>query len=269
MHRLAFAVPLLILGACTADADEDGLTNREEKDFGSDPKVADTDADGLPDAQEFSLGTDPTAEDSDGDGYLDFDEVATEHDPADADDRIYKGNWPYYRDKDSIEGAQDLSGTVTEGKRFGHYVTVDQFGDQVDLWDFYNEDKPVVIDVSAQWCPPCNDVAAWMDGEDNWVSQYYNPIRDAVNAGDVYWVTILLQDKFYDPATKKTSKEWYTAYPNDQIPVMADSDYEVAYYVPAAGIPSFVLLKPDLKVDFFDAGNGYLALDELMAQLGE
>ena len=43
----------LTLIACNKDTDGDGLTDREEADFGSDPEKVDSDDDGLTDAEEF------------------------------------------------------------------------------------------------------------------------------------------------------------------------------------------------------------------------
>lgn len=63
------------------DTDRDGLTDREERTFRSDPTLADTDGDGLSDAREKSLGTKPKARDSDKDGVSDGDEVRLGTDP--------------------------------------------------------------------------------------------------------------------------------------------------------------------------------------------
>ena len=70
-----------------ADPDGDGLTNREEKELGTDPKKADTDGDGLSDGDEVhKYNTNPVKADSDGDGLSDGDEVSTYHtDPNKAD----------------------------------------------------------------------------------------------------------------------------------------------------------------------------------------
>ena len=50
------------------DEDNDGLTNAEEKELGTDLDSDDTDSDGLTDYEETKLGTDPLKEDTDGDG---------------------------------------------------------------------------------------------------------------------------------------------------------------------------------------------------------
>jgi outer membrane protein OmpA-like peptidoglycan-associated protein len=74
---------LTIMGGLTyvgesgkADPDKDGLTNDEEKQFGTDKKNPDTDGDGLKDGEEVKTYlTSPTKADTDGDALTDGDEV--------------------------------------------------------------------------------------------------------------------------------------------------------------------------------------------------
>ena len=64
------------------DEDEDGLTNREEIDLGSNPLLSDTDEDGLTDYEEVKvIGTSPNNADSDGDGIPDGEEIRLGLDP--------------------------------------------------------------------------------------------------------------------------------------------------------------------------------------------
>ena len=53
------------------DSDNDGLTDEEEENLGTDPNNADTDGDGLSDGEESTLGTNPNDADTDGDGVND------------------------------------------------------------------------------------------------------------------------------------------------------------------------------------------------------
>ena len=57
--------------ACDDDDDNDGLSDAEESQLGTDPLLADTDGDGLSDKEESDGNTDPLRDDSDGDGVLD------------------------------------------------------------------------------------------------------------------------------------------------------------------------------------------------------
>lgn len=69
----------------TADADDDGLGNLTEIEWGTDPGDPDTDADGLGDAEESSYGTDPLKYDTDDDGASDGTEVRAGTDPTSPD----------------------------------------------------------------------------------------------------------------------------------------------------------------------------------------
>ena len=65
-----------------ADSDNDGLTNLQEYNYGTDPINNDADGDGIADGDEVNIYyTDPTKKDSDGDGYDDNLELTTCYDP--------------------------------------------------------------------------------------------------------------------------------------------------------------------------------------------
>ena len=70
-----------------ADPDNDGLTNKEERELGTDPHNPDSDGDGLNDGDEIhKYHTDPLKLDTDGDGLNDGDEVLKYHtDPLKTD----------------------------------------------------------------------------------------------------------------------------------------------------------------------------------------
>lgn len=71
----------------SADPDKDGLTNDEEKQFGTDKNNPDSDGDGLKDGEEIKTTyTQPGKPDTDGDGLSDGDEVRnTKTNPVKAD----------------------------------------------------------------------------------------------------------------------------------------------------------------------------------------
>ncbi len=58
------------------DSDHDGVSDKAERERGTNPCLADTDSDSLLDGDELNVGTDPRNADTDGDGLRDGDEVA-------------------------------------------------------------------------------------------------------------------------------------------------------------------------------------------------
>ena len=89
----------------SADPDHDGLTNDQEKEFGTDKNNPDTDGDGLSDGEEvFKYKTNPTKADTDGDGLTDGQEVNQyKTDPLKAD-----------TDGDGLTDGQEVTTTKTD-----------------------------------------------------------------------------------------------------------------------------------------------------------
>ncbi len=262
--RAAWLVVAAFTVACNSDADGDGLDAAAEKALGTDPALADTDGDGIDDAKEADTNTDPLLADTDKDGMSDGDEVLYGFDPLDEKSDGYKGGWPMQEVavKDGVEADGKPGADVKIGKRFPRWRFTDNFGDDVDLYDYAAQGKKVIIDVSAQWCPPCNAMADYMDGNDGvWGDDAFaaslKPLRDQVDAGDLLWVTVLPEQNDSSPATVKTAKEWHKAYPTEPIAVLADTagatgkgpmsaeDYVVRV---TGGWPTFMLLNENMTV---------------------
>ena len=82
---------------CVAiDSDKDGLTDIEERQFGSNPFVFDTDGDGLSDYVEKQKGTDPNNQNTDGDRYNDnIDSNPTVKNSASVDVKLTNKEWDW------------------------------------------------------------------------------------------------------------------------------------------------------------------------------
>ena len=255
---------LVVVPACGADSDGDGLSNSRENKLGTDPENPDSDADGLLDGEEDDFGSDPTARDSDGDGYSDFSEFQVGTDPNDAGDVVYESGWPHNPFKEDLTdpGFDNRAGV---GDTVGRLVTVDQFGNDVDLYDWGGQGKYILVDVSAEWCGPCQQMSDWLAGnQNNSYLQEYEDIREAVEAGDVLWVTVLAENTNYAPATPRTLQNWDNAFPNENIAVIADIDYAFLEQMGLRAYPSVYLLDENMVVVARATNNNLRAMDEMM-----
>ena len=235
------------------DADADGLLDTEESSFGTDPALTDTDGDGLTDKQEFDLGTDGTSVDTDGDGYTDRDESVEGSDPTDGESLIYDGHWPYYAEKDGIDDP-GFDGNGREGRTFGRFVGPDQFGQEVDVYDYAGQGKLTVIDLSGIWCYYCNEMAKWMEGRRSFLDDYADsyPFVDElpgmVADGRLQWVTILDSDANGQSIEVDEQAGWAEDYENDKIAVLGDVDVILATYLGVAGFPTVLVVDENMEI---------------------
>lgn len=106
-YEMKYALEPGSVALAAADTDGDGLSNLQEFQRGTNPRLADSDGDGLTDSQEVALNTNPLNADTDGDGLSDGAEVnapiPTNPNLADTDgdgvsdrDEIRRGTDPTY-----------------------------------------------------------------------------------------------------------------------------------------------------------------------------
>ena len=227
------------------DTDGGGLTDAEEAELGTDPNNPDTDGDGFEDGAEVANGLDPNSQDSDGDGYLDPWEIREGTDPVDASSVIYTGGWPYNPDKDAL-GSSD-SDRARPGEQAPRFVLVDQYGQEVDLYDFAGHGKPVVIDLSGAWCFWCHEVAKVLEGKpselDGYASQYewIENMGASIANGDVYFITALDADAQGRSPDEADIESWVNQHPNEYVPVLLDDEGVITDKL-RPGYPAMVLL---------------------------
>ena len=167
------------------DADEDGLSNGEERKLGTNPNNPDSDGDGLKDGEEVNrYKTNPLQKDTDGDGLTDGDEVSKyKTDPTKSDtdgDGLTDGDEVLKYNTDPLKMDTDGDG-LTDGDEVLKYHTdplkVDTDGDGLSDWDevkTYNTD-PTKSDT---------DGDGLTDSEE--VKQYHtNPLKADTDGGGV------------------------------------------------------------------------------------
>jgi thiol-disulfide isomerase/thioredoxin len=260
-----------------SDTEDTDTSDTEDTDVSDiDDPAADSDGDGLTNGEEETLGTDPALVDTDQDGYTDFEEVDAGTDPLDAASVIYKGGWPYNPDKDSIADPGWETGAV-EGQMVPNFIAVDQHGDLVELYDFAGRGKEIVLDVGTPWCGPCKAMASylstgntdaliWNDEGEHfpWWKPEYEDLYRMVQDEEVYWVTILFSESATSgPAEQSDCEEWEAAFPNEHVPVLADTDLSIKTYLDIQSYPAISVVDSDMNLVVHSPTGPYDALRHL------
>lgn len=131
------------------DEDNDGIINKDEEKYKTDPYSADTDKDGLTDYYEINVSkTDPLKKDTDNDGISDGDEIELKLDPLKADslgDNIKDGDrvLAYQMTDDNvnltIKGKGNIASTVID--IFSNDSITNMEGTLNKIYSFYTEGK--------------------------------------------------------------------------------------------------------------------------------
>lgn len=164
------------------DLDLDGLTNKQEKEYKTNPEMADTDMDGLEDNYEISTSkTDPLKKDSDGDGLSDYDEIELGFNPLKADskgDGIKDGertvSYTVKNDKLgitlNITGKGNISSTTIDTFKNSTFKDMDGLLDTV--YNFYTSGKIESAKVTIPYS--LKEITAKGLKEDNLTLYYFN-----------------------------------------------------------------------------------------------
>ena len=130
--------------------------------------------------------------------------------------------------------------TGLEGTGFGIGETPpdmcmkDQFGKDVSLWQFYGQ--VVLLDISAEWCAPCQELATEVDH--TW--------KDYEDQGFMY-LTILTEDLSSQIPSVEVLEKWAEDF-SVTAPVLSDSEGYRTQLVPTGAYPRLILLDRTMKV---------------------
>lgn len=255
-------------GVAETEGEGDAETGGTEGETDGGTEELDTDQDGLTDVEEAELGTDPTKKDTDADNYWDSWEVLEGTDPLDLASRIYTGFWPYNPDKDALVQGTWAQASTTAGSQFPRQVFLDQHGDMVEIYDFANftyndtgDPAYFIIDMSAQWCGPCHNMAEWISGADTPdtapLQQIYPSVREKVHNLRIWWVTIIVENAGGGAPGLNDSQSWYGVHQDPYIPILVDDTQQVRNTYNGGSYPFFFLLDPVMAVEFWEvAGPG-------------
>jgi thiol-disulfide isomerase/thioredoxin len=155
-----------------------------------------------------------------------------------SDEEEVVGTWvPPENSWSIVEPPPDLAG---QGFQVGEvppdFRLLDQYGDEVSLWQFYG--SPVVLDISTMWCAPCQELA--LDAQET--------AEDYEDVGLVY-LTVLAEDADGDIAEPEELDLWAETFEIAQ-PVVGDPEREWSGpAVPDGVYPVVLILDPTLVVD--------------------
>jgi hypothetical protein len=107
------------------------------------------------------------------------------------------------------------------GTRFARLEMIDQYGDKVDLYDFYNDERPVVISIIAAYCPPGTiELAEYLMGSESIFSEFWPAGPEVIARGDVSWVTVISAGRDLQPDGSGALAAWW----DDGFPVPGVTD---------------------------------------------
>ena len=145
------------------------------------------------------------------------------------------------------------------GDIFPEFISIDQYDELVNIYDFANQGKYILIELGTAWCSPCNILANWLAYDDKEITTKsfwkpeYQKIYDMVHNGDIYFITILYEDENRNNATYDTIYEWFDNYPDESIPLLIDSNKSLHTWAKPTGIPAITLLDDNMKIVNFSS----------------
>ncbi len=162
------------------DLDLDHLTNKQEKEYKTNPLLSDSDMDGLDDDYEINTSkTNPNKKDTDGDGLSDYDEIELDLDPLKSDskgdgteDGERKLTYDYSTDgvKLSISGKGNIASTIA---KINSNTKISNKKGMIDnLYTFYTDGSIDEVIVTISYTD--EDLSKYGLNEDNLSIYYYN-----------------------------------------------------------------------------------------------
>tara|TARA_B100001094_G_scaffold329161_1_gene391280 strand:- start:129 stop:734 length:606 start_codon:yes stop_codon:yes gene_type:complete len=156
------------------------------------------------------------------------------------------------------------------GDTFPNFKAIDQYGDEVSLYDFKNRNKYILIEMGASWCSPCHSLANWLSFNDQEISNKpfwkneYQIIYDLVQEDKIYFITILYEDVDRNNANYETLYDWFSMYPDEKIPILADSDKFLHKWIKPTGLPAVLLIDENMKINTFSSRGLNKAFDKIV-----
>jgi len=205
------------------------------------------------DDDDDSAGDDDDATGDDDDATGDDDDATGDDDDATSS---YACGWPTWSGADSL-GDPGFGGSVGVGAQFPRVVAMDQCGEDVDLYHLAGS-TPVIIAVHAMWSGPDVTMAGWLGGGDgsNMNLDQYDDVRDAIEAGELRWVTYIMQNAQGSPPDLDDLESWADDFSGADVPVLGGGDVELLMdWLGLTFIPNLTLVTEGMQVVEFSGSD--------------
>ena len=139
-----------------------------------------------------------------------------------------------------------------EGSSVPRFKGIDQFGQEVDLYDLAMQGKPILLEICSSTAQACQDFSAWKSHKNNtvttqkWWRNKFSRIRDLIDNQEILWVNIIHLDENKNPASAKTANLWHKNYQNDNIIILSDPEAKMKKWVRPTGLPCMVLIDENM-----------------------
>jgi len=140
------------------------------------------------------------------------------------------------------------------GTKLPRFKMIDQFGQMVDIYDFSEQGKYILLELSASWCTPCNQLSSWLAYGDlevtsqPWWKSSYLQLKPWIETGEVTLINVQYADDYRDNASLASIQDWFSRYPHDLVPVLADSEKLLHKWIKPTGIPNIILLNEKMEI---------------------
>ena len=121
--------------------------------------------------------------------------------------------------------------------------------------------------MSAAWCKPCNELAGWLafdEGDiktNRWWKSEYETVKDKIRNGDIYFINIQYEDYYHETANPESIEEWYSTYPEDNIPILMDNKRQMHGWARPTGLPCVFIVDENMNFVKFTTRGLDIAFD--------